>query len=138
MRFAFIAAKMAEFPITVLCRVLEVSRAGFYASIGRSPPPRVIADEKLAVLVREAHEKSRRTYGSPRVQAELADVYGVNVSRKAHHPAHAAAGPQGARASGSSARRTASTTSRSRRTSSTATSRLTARTRSGSATRPSS
>ena len=82
MRFAFIAAKMAEFPITVLCRVLEVSRAGFYASIGRSPPPRVIADEKLAVLVREAHEKSRRTYGSPRVQAELADVYGVHVSRK--------------------------------------------------------
>ena len=82
MKFAFIAAKMAEFPITVLCRMLEVSRAGFYASIGRPPPPRVVEDEKLAVLVREAHEKSRRTYGSPRVQAELADVHGVFVSRK--------------------------------------------------------
>jgi transposase InsO family protein len=81
-RFAFIAAKMAEFPITVLCRVLEVSRAGFYASIGRPPPPRVVEDEKLGVLVREAHEKSRRTYGSPRVQAELADVHGIFVSRK--------------------------------------------------------
>jgi len=73
---------MAEFPITVLCRILEVSRAGFYASIGRPPPPRAVEDEKLAVLVREAHEKSRRTYGSPRVQAELADVHGVFVSRK--------------------------------------------------------
>jgi putative transposase len=73
---------MAEFPITVLCRVLEVSRAGFYASIGRPPPPRAGEDEKLAVLVREAHEKSRKTYGSPRVQAELADVHGVYVSRK--------------------------------------------------------
>ena len=82
MKFAFIAAKMAEFPITVLCRILEVSRAGFYASIGRPPPPRVVEDEKLAVLVREAHEKSRKTYGSPRVQAELADVHGVFVSRK--------------------------------------------------------
>jgi putative transposase len=73
---------MAEFPITVLCRVLEVSRAGFYASIGRPPPPRAGEDEKLAVLVREAHEKSRKAYGSLRVQAELADVHGVYVSRK--------------------------------------------------------
>jgi len=81
-KFAFIAAKMAEFPITVLCRMLEVSRAGFYASVGRPLPPRVVEDEKLAVLVREAHEKSRRTYGSPRVQAELADVHRVFVSRK--------------------------------------------------------
>jgi transposase InsO family protein len=81
-KFAFIAARMAEFPITVLCRMLEVSRAGFYASVGRPQPPRVVEDEKLAVLVREAHERSRRTYGSPRVQAELADVHGVFVSRK--------------------------------------------------------
>jgi hypothetical protein len=80
-KFAFIAAKMAEFPITVLCRVLEVSRAGFYACIGRPPPPRAVEDEKLAVLVREAHEQSRKTYGSPRVQAELADTHGVYVSR---------------------------------------------------------
>jgi transposase InsO family protein len=42
----------------------------------------VAEDEKLAVLIREAHEKSRRTYGSPRVQAELADAHGVFVSRK--------------------------------------------------------
>ncbi len=82
MKYAFIAAKMAEYPITVLCRLLEVSRAGFYAFVDRPPPPRAVDDAKVAVLVREAHEKSRRTYGSPRVQAELADVHGVFVSRK--------------------------------------------------------
>ncbi len=82
MKFAFIAAKMAEFPITVLCRVLEVSRAGFYAAVGRPPSPRAVEDQKLAVLVREAHERSRKTYGSPRVQAELAETHGVHVSRK--------------------------------------------------------
>lgn len=82
MKFAFIAAKMAEFPITVLCRMLEVSRAGFYASVDRPPPARAVEDEKMAVLVREAHEQSRKTYGSPRVQAELAAAHGVHVSRK--------------------------------------------------------
>jgi len=81
-KFAFIAAKMTEFPITVLCRSLKVSRAGFYASVGRPPSPHALEDEKVAVLVREAHERSRRTYGSPRVQAELAEVHGVHVSRK--------------------------------------------------------
>ena len=82
MKFAFIAAKMAEFPITVLCRVLEVSRAGFYAAVGRPPSPHAVEDQKLAVLVREAHERSRKTYGSPRVHAELAETHGVHVSRK--------------------------------------------------------
>jgi len=81
-KFAFIAAKMAEFPITVLCRMLEVSSAGFCASVGRPPCARVAEDEKVAVLVREAHEQSRKTYGGPRVQAELAAVHGIFVSRK--------------------------------------------------------
>jgi len=81
-KFAFIAAKMAEFPITVLCRMLKVSRAGFYAFVDRPPPARAVEDKKLAVLVREAHEKSRTTYGSPRVHAELAATHGVYVSRK--------------------------------------------------------
>lgn len=82
MKFLFIAAKMAEFPITVLCRMLEVSRAGFYAAVGRSPSAHAVEDQRLAVLVREAHERSRKTYGSPRVHAELAATHQVFVSRK--------------------------------------------------------
>jgi putative transposase len=78
---AFIAAKMAVFPITVLCRVLDLSRAAFYAWVDRPPSPHTVEDRRLAILVREAFERSRRTYGSPRVHAELA-AQGVFVSKK--------------------------------------------------------
>ena len=81
MKFTFIAAKMAAFPITVLCRVLEVSRAAFYASVGRPPSDHAVGDRKLAAQTREAFERSRGTYGSPRVHAELA-AQGVFVSKK--------------------------------------------------------
>jgi transposase InsO family protein len=81
-KFDFIAARMAEFPITVLCRVLDVSRAGFYAAVGRPPSAHAVEDEKLKVLVRAAHEKSRRRYGAPRVQKELAEAQDVHVSQK--------------------------------------------------------
>jgi transposase InsO family protein len=80
-KFVFIAAKMAAFPITVLCRVLEVSRAAFYAWVERPPSGHFLEDQRLAVLVREAFERSRRTYGCPRVHAELA-AQDVHVSRK--------------------------------------------------------
>jgi transposase InsO family protein len=78
---AFIAAKMAAFPITVLCRVLDISRAAFYAWVDRPPSSHSLEDQKLALLVREAFERSRRTYGCPRIHAELA-AQGVHVSRK--------------------------------------------------------
>ena len=40
MRFRFIAAEKAAFPVRMLCRVLQVSRAGFYAGQGRKPAAR--------------------------------------------------------------------------------------------------
>jgi putative transposase len=80
-KFPFIDAEKAHYSIVMLCRVLRVSRAGFYAWIGRPPSPRAVEDARLSVLVREAHERSRRTYGSPRVHAELA-AQEVFVSRK--------------------------------------------------------
>lgn len=81
MKFPFIDAEKAHYPITMLCRVLRVSRAGFYAWIGRPPSERALEDGRLTILVREAHERSRRTYGSPRVHAELL-AHEVFVSRK--------------------------------------------------------
>ncbi len=82
MKFAFIDAEKAFHRITKLCSVLEVSRAGFYAWCGRPPSNRDVEDARLTILVREAHERSRRTYGSPRVHVELAETHGVFVSRK--------------------------------------------------------
>ncbi len=81
MRFAFIDAEKALDPTTILCRTLRVSRAGFYAWCGRPPSPRAVEDARLTVLVREAHERGRRFYGSPRVHKELI-AQEVFVSRK--------------------------------------------------------
>ena len=81
MKFAFIAAEKAAFPVTVLCRTLGVSRAGFYAAHGRPPAVRTQADAVLSVEVAAIHAESRRCYGSPRVHAELR-ARGHGVSRK--------------------------------------------------------
>jgi putative transposase len=70
-RFEFIDAEKAHYPIDVLCAALEVSRSGYYAWKGRPPPARTAADEQLGVEIAAIHRRSRGTYGSPRVHAEL-------------------------------------------------------------------
>lgn len=81
MRFAFILAEKALYPIALLCEVLGVSRSGFYAWCHRPAPQRERGDAHLAVQVVAAHTRSRGTYGSPRVHAELR-ARGVRVGRK--------------------------------------------------------
>ncbi len=81
MRFAFIQAEKATWPVVTMCRALRVSPAGFYAWRRRPEPPRAREDRRLAVLVREAHERGRKAYGSPRVHADL-KLRGVDVGRK--------------------------------------------------------
>jgi putative transposase len=71
MRFAFIEAEKATFPITPCCAVLGVSRAGFYAWRTRPPSARAGADRRLAIEVAAIHAESRQRYGSPRVHYEL-------------------------------------------------------------------
>lgn len=80
MKFAFILAEKA-FPITILCSVLEVSRSGFHAWRKRPPPRRARSDAQLTTHVASIHERSRKTYGSPRVHAEL-KAKGVRVGKK--------------------------------------------------------
>ena len=81
MRFEFIHVEKATFPVSVMCDVLEVSRSGYYAWVHRPRASRDIDDEQLAVAITAIHQRSRGTYGSPRVHAELrAD--GHLVSRK--------------------------------------------------------
>jgi transposase InsO family protein len=55
----------------LLCRVLEVSKAGFYAWLRRRPSARAQQDADLTAQIREIHQQSRGTYGSPRVHAAL-------------------------------------------------------------------
>jgi transposase InsO family protein len=80
MKFAFIAQEVA-FPVETMCRVLGVARSGFYAWKKRPKPARAKSDAQLAVQVAAAHQRSRRTYGSPRVHRELR-AQGVRVSKK--------------------------------------------------------
>ena len=81
MKFALVEAERASCSVAVACRALDVSRAGFYAWRDRPESKRAVEDRRLGVLVCEAHERSRRTYGSPRVHAELV-AGGERVSRK--------------------------------------------------------
>jgi len=80
-KFAFIDAEKAQFRVGWMCRRLGVSRSGYYAWHGRPASRHAVRDQRLTVLVREAFERSRRTYGSPRLHAELA-AQDERVSRK--------------------------------------------------------
>jgi putative transposase len=71
MRFVFIRAHERIFHITTMCRVLEVSRAGFYKWRAQPLAERVKADLVLAAKIRAIHTGRRRAYGSPRVHREL-------------------------------------------------------------------
>lgn len=71
MKFAAIRAEKAFFPVALMCRMLEVSRSGYYAWNCRPPPPRVSDDERLAQEITRVHNSSHRRYGSPRVHQEL-------------------------------------------------------------------
>lgn len=81
MKYACIARHRSEFPLRLMCRVLEVSHSGFYAWRTRAPSARVIADERLLLNVRIAHRQSGETYGAPRVHQEL-QTQGTHVSKK--------------------------------------------------------
>jgi len=80
--FGFIVAKKAEHSITIMCRVLEVSRSGFHAWVAREPSARAVADDALTGRIAEIFADSMRTYGSPRVHAELLLTDGVRLGRK--------------------------------------------------------
>ena len=81
MKFAFIEEKKVAFPIEPMCRVLGVSSSGYYAWQQRPVSERDKADERLRVEVVAVHKRSRATYGSPRVHAELR-ARGMRVGRK--------------------------------------------------------
>jgi putative transposase len=64
-----------------MCRVLEVSRSGYYAWLKAAPSERKEEDEVLTKKIRAAHSQSKGTYGAPRVHAEL-HATGTRTSRK--------------------------------------------------------
>ena len=71
MRFAFIRRHTVEFPVDVMCAVLEVSTSGYYAWLHRPESLRSRDDRRLLLEIRAIHRQSRRRYGSPRLHREL-------------------------------------------------------------------
>ena len=75
------AEHLHEFPLRTMCRVLKVSRAGFYDWKRRAPSKRSGEEQKLKARITELHARSDKTYGSPRILADLRDE-GAHISRK--------------------------------------------------------
>jgi len=82
MRFRLIEAEKTQHPVSLLCSVLGVSRAGYYSWRGRGSSPRALADDRLAGMIARVFKESHETYGAPRIQAELADDHGWGVGTK--------------------------------------------------------
>lgn len=81
MKFAFIREEKAHFSTAFMCRHLGVSASGYYAWRDRPQSAHDVEDERLKILVREAHQLGRGYYGSPRVHRALKKG-NVRVSRK--------------------------------------------------------
>jgi len=80
-RFRFVEAEKAHYPIRLICRCLAVSRSGYYAWRKRPSSARATNDARLRVEIAASHTASRRTYGSPRILHDLR-AEGHRVSRK--------------------------------------------------------
>ena len=81
MRFKFIHAERANYPVRVMCRVLRVSTSGYYAQMKRAPSRRQCEDGKLKLRIQAVHAHSRGTYGRERVRRQL-DGENVEVGKQ--------------------------------------------------------
>lgn len=79
--YRFIEAEKATHSVPALCRMLGVSRSGYYAWRSRPPSERARFDSVLSEKIETIHRNSRATYGAPRVHAELRAI-GIRCSRK--------------------------------------------------------
>jgi len=80
-KFMVIEKLRGQYPVTAMCEVLDVSPSGYYAWRTRPESARSRADRLLKGEIRSIFEKSRETYGSPRIHGELRDR-GIRSSRK--------------------------------------------------------
>lgn len=79
--YGLIEAEKTSFPVHLMCRMLGVSRSGYYGWRSRPPSARNRANAALTAKIYEIHRRSRETYGSPRVHAELRAL-GTRCGRK--------------------------------------------------------
>jgi transposase InsO family protein len=81
MIYRFIREHTGEFRVETMCRVLKVSRTGFYGSLIRLVSERRIQDEVIKDHILQIYRKSRRIYGSPRIHRKLGKQ-GIHCGKK--------------------------------------------------------
>jgi putative transposase len=81
--YRHISAERAHgFNVSLMCGLLGVSEAGYYAWRTRPPSDRALTDAWLIEKIKQIHAENRQVYGSPRIHAELRMAHGIRVSRK--------------------------------------------------------
>jgi putative transposase len=80
--YRLISAEKARTPVSVSCRLLGVSRAGYYEWAAKVPSERALTDAWLTERIRAIHKAHRGVYGAPRIHADLRLGHGVRVGRK--------------------------------------------------------
>jgi putative transposase len=79
--YRLIDVEKTSYSVSMLCKVLKVSRSGYYDWKNRPPSKRATENAALTERIREVHHRSRDTYGYPRVHAELRAL-GIHCNRK--------------------------------------------------------
>jgi putative transposase len=82
MTYTFITRACTDLPVSACCRVMGVSTSGFYAWRAKPVSDRDLDDAYLSNTIVDIHTMSRRSYGSPRVHAELRLGEGIRCSKK--------------------------------------------------------
>ncbi len=81
MRHGFIESHRSMWRLPVLCRVLSVSKSGYFAWRDGRERPRRSEDRALTVRIEAIHAQSRQTYGSPRIHHAL-KIQGIALGKK--------------------------------------------------------
>ena len=74
MKYAFVAANRSDYKVKDLCRILGVSRSGYYDYLRRKEEgstPHQQANEELSIKIKAIYEEHKGRYGSPRIHATL-------------------------------------------------------------------
>lgn len=79
-KYALIEQWRQQFPIEAMCQVFGVSKSGYYNWVQHEPSDRKQSDERLKLEIKVAHIRTRETYGTRRLQTELAEN-GIIVGR---------------------------------------------------------
>ena len=84
-RFRFVEAEAAQFPVSLLCRVVGVTRQGFYAWKRRPPSARELADRKLSARIGEIYAETDETTARRGSTPSFGSATGSRSARSGSH-----------------------------------------------------